>query len=120
MSSDLGSVTLRRDGGNYAYRVRDTEYRMSKAALNMLAACYEEQFAAAADGLQRAKVYVFNPGYVVTNLTGEAGVEMRKQTGAGDPRESARVLAEVTEGKRDEDQAKGMVNANSSASWFPW
>lgn len=119
VSSDLGSVSLRRDINNYAYRVTDSEYRMSKSALNMLAACYEEEFTRE-EGLQKAKVFVFNPGYVVTNLSGEEGVEMRKKTGAGDPRESARVLVETAEGKRDEDQKHGMVNANSSATWFPW
>lgn len=119
VSSDLGSVTLRRDPQNYAYRVQDTEYRCSKAALNMAAACYEEEFSRD-DELKGVKVYVFNPGYVVTNLTGEESVEMRKNTGAGDPRESARVMVETAEGKRDEDQRQGMVSANSSATWFPW
>lgn len=118
VSSDLGSVTLRRDTTYQHYRVPATPYRMSKAALDMLAACNEEEFSRT-EGCEKIKVYVFNPGYTVTNLsgTGEKGIEERKRFGAGRAEDSGVALADICMGKRDEDQKNGMVNKEG---WFPW
>ena len=54
------------------------------------------------------KFWAFNPGYVVTNLsgTGEAGIQERINNGAGDARISARGLVEIVNGKRDGDVGK--------------
>lgn len=91
---------------------------MSKAALDMLAACNEEEFGRT-DRLEHVKVYVFNPGYTVSNLsgTGSEGVEFRKKTGAGPPEDSAKALVDICNGRRDADAAKGMVNKEG---WAPW
>jgi short-subunit dehydrogenase len=84
----------------------------------LLAACNEEEFDRT-EGLKHVKVYVFNPGYTVSNLsgTGEKGVEERKQRGAGRPEDSAIALVNTATGRRDQDQERGMVNKEG---WFPW
>ncbi|KAF2098958.1 NAD(P)-binding protein [Rhizodiscina lignyota] len=116
VSSDLGSVTLRRDPSYQHYKVPSTPYRMSKASLDMLAACNEEEFART-KGAERIKVYVFNPGYTVSNLSGPEGVEIRKSRGAASPEDSGVALVDISMGKRDADQEKGMINKKG---WYPW
>lgn len=73
---------------------------MSKAALNMLAACHHVQY-----GPQGIKVWTYCPGYVVTNLsgTGEQGRQERIANGAGSAVDSAKGIEELVLGKRDED-----------------
>lgn len=74
MSSDLRSITNRSDTSIWYYKVPGVAYRMSKAALNMLAVCNYAELKGKRKGV---KVWAFNPGYVVTNLSGEKGVEER-------------------------------------------
>jgi NAD(P)-dependent dehydrogenase (short-subunit alcohol dehydrogenase family) len=87
---------------------------MRKAALNMLAACHKVNFAE-----WGCKVCAFNPGFCVTNLTGEAGRAMRIQYGARDPRDAADALVKVVTGKRDADIEKsGIVDLDGAV--LPW
>ncbi|KAF3070577.1 3-keto-steroid reductase [Daldinia childiae] len=114
VSSEQGSVTTRLDP-EYEYRnIRGDPYRMSKAALNMLAACHRFNFAE-----WGCKVLAFNPGWCVSNLTGEKGREMRLKGGARDPKEPATALADIVLGKRDADIEKnGMVHLDGGI--LPW
>ncbi|KAI1652002.1 putative short chain dehydrogenase/reductase [Daldinia loculata] len=114
VSSEQGSVTSRLDP-EYEYRnIRGDSYRMSKAALNMLAACHRFNFAE-----WGCKVLAFNPGWCVSNLTGEKGREMRLKGGARDPKEPAAALADIVLGKRDADIEKnGMVDLDGGI--LPW
>ncbi|XDG03645.1 hypothetical protein ABKA04_003260 [Annulohypoxylon sp. FPYF3050] len=114
VSSEQGSVTKRLDP-DFEYRaIRGEPYRMSKAALNMLAACHRYNYAE-----WGCKVLAFNPGWCVTNLTGEAGREMRLKGGARDPKEPALALLGIVQGKRDEDIGKnGMVDIDGGV--LPW
>lgn len=114
VSSEQGSVTSRLDP-EYEYRnIRGDSYRMSKAALNMLAACHRFNFAE-----WGCKVLAFNPGWCVSNLTGEKGREMRLKGGARDPKEPAAALADIVLGKRDADIEKnGMVDLDGGV--LPW
>ncbi len=48
-----------------------------------------------------AKVWAFCPGYVVTNLTGEADRQNRIDKGAESSETSAAGIVEIVEGKRD-------------------
>ncbi|KAI0095605.1 putative short chain dehydrogenase/reductase [Daldinia grandis] len=114
VSSEQGSVTSRLDP-EYEYRnIRGDSYRMSKAALNMLAACHRFNFAE-----WGCKVLAFNPGWCVTNLTGEKGREMRLKGGARDPKEPAAALVDIVLGKRDADIEKnGMVDLDGGV--LPW
>ncbi|KAH8804537.1 putative short chain dehydrogenase/reductase [Xylogone sp. PMI_703] len=114
VSSEQGSITLRLDPTFKYYQLRGDHYRMSKAALNMLAACHRFGFAE-----WGCKVCAFNPGYMVTNLTGEAGRAMRSKTGARDPKVAAIALVDVITGKRDDDVEKsGIVDLDGGV--LPW
>ncbi|KAI1410996.1 putative short chain dehydrogenase/reductase [Hypoxylon sp. FL1857] len=114
VSSEQGSITSRLDP-NFVYRqIRGEPYRMSKAALNMLAACHRYNYSE-----WGWKVLAFNPGWCVTNLTGEKGREMRIRGGARDPKEPANALVDIIQGKRDADIEKNaMVDVDGGV--IPW
>lgn len=114
VSSDQGSITRRLDPTYQWYKIRGDNYRMSKAALNMLAACHKYNFAE-----WSCKVCAFNPGFCVTNLTGEAGRARRIEHGARDAGDAANALVEVVTGKRDADVEKsGIVDLDGEV--LPW
>ncbi|KAI1749094.1 putative short chain dehydrogenase/reductase [Xylaria castorea] len=114
VSSEQGSVTQRLDPEYQFRQIRGDHYRMSKAALNMLAACHRYNFAE-----WGCKVLAFNPGWCISNLTGEKGREMRMKLGARDPRDPAIALVDVVLGKRDADIEKnGMVDLDGGVT--PW
>lgn len=96
VSSGLGSIALRLDDSFPYSKLPATAYRVSKAALNMLAACHTVEFRE-----WGCKVWAFDPGYVVTNLTGEADRERRKALGAESSEVSARELLRIVTGERD-------------------
>ncbi|KAH8769910.1 hypothetical protein F5883DRAFT_643244 [Diaporthe sp. PMI_573] len=73
-------ITLRNDPEHRFYGIDGEACRTSKAALNMGASC--QRFRNAADGI---KVVAFNPGWCLSNLTGEQGREWRIKGGARDP-----------------------------------
>ncbi|EEA25013.1 hypothetical protein TMatcc_008116 [Talaromyces marneffei ATCC 18224] len=113
VSSEMGSITTRLDPTFKFDKLRGESYRMSKAALNMLAACHRRNYE------DWCKVAAFNPGWCVSNLSGPQGYEMRKKGGARDPKEPALELANVVLGKRDEDIAKnGMLDIDGGI--LPW
>lgn len=114
VSSSQGSV-YERLNPEYEHRnIRGDHYRMSKAALNMLSACHRHNYAD-----WGCRVLAFNPGWCVSNLTGEKGREMRKKLGARDPRDPAVALVDVVLGKRDADIEKnGMVDLDGGVR--PW
>ncbi|TRX91892.1 hypothetical protein FHL15_007211 [Xylaria flabelliformis] len=114
VSSEQGSVTSRLDAEYKFRQIRGDHYRMSKAALNMLAACHRHNFAE-----WGCKVLAFNPGWCVSNLTGEKGREMRVKGGARDPKDPAIALVDIVLGKRDADIEKnGMVDLDGGL--LPW
>jgi NAD(P)-dependent dehydrogenase (short-subunit alcohol dehydrogenase family) len=114
VSSEQGSMTLRLDPEYKFKQTRGDTYRMSKAALNMLAACQKFNYAELG-----WKICAFNPGFCVTNLTGEKGREMRIQHGARPARDAADALVEIVLGKRDDDVAKsGIVDLDGGMQ--PW
>ncbi len=101
VSSDLGSIEMRGNESLKYYKIPAVSYRMSKAALNMLAMCHHVEYKD-----KGVKVFAFNPGFVVTNLTGEADRQNRIRNGAGDPADSARALLNIVNGGRDNDAGK--------------
>lgn len=114
VSSGQGSITRRLDPTAAHRHVRGDTYRMSKSAMNMLAACHRYNFAE-----WGCKVLAFNPGFCVSNLTGEEGREMRIRLGARDPKDPAVALVDVVLGKRDDDIEKnGMVDLDGGV--LPW
>ncbi|KAI1371164.1 putative short chain dehydrogenase/reductase [Hypoxylon crocopeplum] len=116
VSSEQGSITQRLDPKiDIKHRaLRGEPYRMSKAAINMLAACHRHNYSE-----WGCKVLAFNPGWCVSNLTGEKGREMRMKAGARDPKEPAQTLTSIIQGKRDADIEKnGMVDVDAGV--LPW
>ncbi|RYP57239.1 hypothetical protein DL770_010709 [Monosporascus sp. CRB-9-2] len=114
VSSEQGSMALRLDPDYTFKHIRGDTYRMSKAAMNMMAACHKYNYAELG-----WKVCAFNPGFCVTNLTGPKGREMRIQAGARPARDAADALVEVVQGKRDGDVAKsGIVDLDGGVQ--PW
>lgn len=114
VSSKQGSITERLGSDNRNREIRGDSYRVSKAALNMLAACHRCNFAE-----WNCKVLAFNPGWCITNLTGEKGREMRTKMGARDAKEPALGLVDIVLGKRDADIAKnGMIDTDGGV--LPW
>lgn len=114
VSSGQGSVTMRLDPQYPHRQVRGDTYRMSKSAVNMLAACHRYNFAE-----WGCKVLSFDPGFCVSNLTGAKGREMRIKMGARDPKDPAVALVDIVLGKRDEEIGKnGMLNLDGGV--LPW
>ena len=114
VSSDQGSISNRLDPAYKYYKARGDHYRMSKSALNMLSACHRVNYAEFG-----FKVCAFNPGFCVTNLTGERGRMMRIEHGARDARDAAVALVGVVIGKRDADIEKsGIVDLDGGV--IPW
>ncbi|KAI0968621.1 putative short chain dehydrogenase/reductase [Xylaria arbuscula] len=114
VSSEQGSVTKRLEAEYKFVAIRGDHYRMSKSALNMLAACHRYNYAD-----WGCKVLAFNPGWCVSNLTGEEGRERRIKMGARDPKDPAVALVDIVLGKRDADIEKnGMVDLDGGL--LPW
>ncbi|KAK6374592.1 hypothetical protein LTR64_002703 [Lithohypha guttulata] len=76
-------------------------YSVSKAALNMLALNEKIDY-----GAQGLKVFVFCPGFVVSNIRGSSKEERSGGGMAGDPDVSAMMLLDMIEERRDEDIGK--------------
>jgi len=114
VSSSQGSIATRLDPTSKTYPYPGYTYRMSKSAMNMLAMCHRVNFAA-----WGCKVCAFNPGFCVTNLTGEAGRAQRIASGARDAKEAADALVRVVVGERDADFEKsGMLDVDGGI--VPW
>lgn len=114
VSSDRGSITNCLDKTSKYYKKGGDAYMISKAALNMVAASQRVEYEDFG-----VKVCPFNPGWCVTNLTGEAGRKMREQHGAMDPRVPAKALVDVAEGRREGAWTfSGMVDVNGG--FQPW
>ncbi|KAI1410227.1 putative short chain dehydrogenase/reductase [Hypoxylon sp. FL1857] len=114
VSSDQGSISLRLDMSYKSVHVRGDTYRMSKAALNMLAACTKYNTAE-----WGCKVCAYNPGFCVTNLTGKEGRAMRIKMGARPAKDGADALVDTILGNRDADIEKsGIISLDGGIT--PW
>lgn len=109
VSSSLGSVTWRSDPGHINYAIPYTEYRMSKAALNMLTSCQSYELAE-----HDVKVFAFDPGYTVTELDGP--VEERRQQGAWEADVPGKSCAKIVAGERDHEVGQ-MVAVDGTVPW---
>lgn len=109
LSSRLSSISLRLQPDQGSYNTQVVPYRISKAALNMWAACIAKE-----GKEQGIRVWVVDPGFVATNLGGNK--EALKQRGAGSSEVSAQTILSVIEGKRDADIEKLMHKDGV----YPW
>ncbi len=71
VTSGGGSIGLRLDRSHPTAALKATPYRISKAAMNMVAAC--QWFDLAEEGF---KVFIYGPGYTESNLSSLNKVEM--------------------------------------------
>ncbi|KAL7908719.1 hypothetical protein GGI35DRAFT_409747 [Trichoderma velutinum] len=110
VSSGLGSIATRLNSKAPYYSVPAVEYRMSKSALNMLAACDAWELKD-----YGVKVFAFDPEFVATELTSTP--EERRKNGALEPSVSGESCRDLIQGKRDADTSK-FVSING-AEW-PW
>ncbi|TLD28460.1 hypothetical protein PspLS_03906 [Pyricularia sp. CBS 133598] len=101
VTSSMGSITHASSPDSPYYNPAGTEYKVSKAALNMLMAMYGARLRA--DG---AGVLVFgaDPGLCATNLTRDAD-SLRKR-GAAEPSDGGERIAVVVRGEKDADAGK--------------
>ncbi|KAK6086319.1 short-chain dehydrogenase [Seiridium cupressi] len=114
VSSDQGSITRKLDPTNPFASLPGNHYRASKSALNMMAACQRYSYKE-----WGCRVCAFNPGFCVTNLTGEKGRQMRIENGARPASDAADALVDVILGKRNVDFEKnGMIDLDGEV--LPW
>ncbi|KAE9362963.1 putative short chain dehydrogenase/reductase [Stipitochalara longipes BDJ] len=104
VSSGVGSMA-RSSNPNLPYYKggppNGNSYRVSKAALNMLA--LQESIENEDKGL---KVFAVCPGFVRSNLRGKSKMEISGGGGAGDPKVSGEILLGIVKGERDADAGK--------------
>lgn len=107
VSSASGSITRRLDASSPSYKMPGIlQYRMSKAALNMVSA---DQWAMLGPTV---KVFAWCPGFVVSNFSSMNTLER----GAKAANEAVRPAIDILEGRRDEDAGKFL----SASDVIPW
>ncbi|RYP61537.1 hypothetical protein DL771_010098 [Monosporascus sp. 5C6A] len=111
MTCDMGSITHRSDPSSKTYPITAPEYRISKAGLNMMAAC--QSFDLQGSGV---KVCVYNTGYTATDLAG-LDPDMKRAHGAREVREVAEAFVRVVEGHRDEDFGQMLDTLEGTVPW---
>lgn len=101
VSSGLGSLGMASDFNHPMSQSSWLPYRMSKAALDMLA--IQEHRVKSKEGI---KVFAMCPGLVKSNLRGTEENQINAGGRAGDPDVSGRTMLSLVEGKRDADVGK--------------
>lgn len=101
VSSRAGSISHRSNKDSVVYNSAVTEYRTSKAALNMLSACQGWEY-----GKLGIKTFVYCPGFTVSNLTDFATADR----GAQPVSEGARPIVDIIEGKRDDEVGSFLID----------
>ncbi|PNH45656.1 hypothetical protein VD0004_g2287 [Verticillium dahliae] len=114
VSSSLGSIALWMDKSIREYHVTGEVYRMSKAALNMLTASMAYQYRT---WEHPAKLWAFEPGYVVTNLAGEGDRQNKIINGGESAETSAQGILEMVRGDRDGETDRFVAK---QAKVHPW
>ncbi|KAJ5635926.1 uncharacterized protein N7484_009239 [Penicillium longicatenatum] len=110
ISSALGSLALASDpNSEHSIPVWD-EYRMSKAALNMMTVQMHKRL----EG--KVRVFAFCPGLVRSMLRGVSEEAVSAQGHAGDPMESGKAIFEIILGRRNDDVGKFL----HKDGFYPW
>jgi len=107
VTSGAGSIKMRLDASGMAYNIKAVEYRASKAALNMITACQVVEY-----GGPRFKVFLFCPGFTVSNL----GPHNKAENGAKPTSEGAAPMVGILKGERDEEHG-GFLHEKGQ---YPW
>jgi NAD(P)-dependent dehydrogenase (short-subunit alcohol dehydrogenase family) len=98
VSSSIGSITHASNPDSPYYRAGGEQYRMSKAALNMLMNQYHVRLAG-----EGFKVFGADPGLVITNLS---NMEDQRKRGGVEGHVGGERIATVVRGDRDQDAGK--------------
>ena len=106
-------MTLKLDPTSKWSYLRGDPYRMSKAAMNMLAACHKVNFEE-----WGCKVYAYDPGFCLTNLTGEEGMKMRVKLGARPATDPADGLVDIIANDKPSIGMEGMLEVDGGK--HPW
>ncbi|KAF3009678.1 hypothetical protein E8E13_008360 [Curvularia kusanoi] len=121
VSSGAGSIGRRLTPASPMYKIQAEPYRASKVAMNMLTAClyveyglnYGVEGEEAKEGEERrVKVFAYDPGFTISNLSKANTVE----NGARSAEETVRSLVEVVEGRRDGEVGRFLHNTGE----YPW
>ena len=108
VTSGAGSIGLRFDRAHRSALMKEVPYRVSKAAMNMVAACQWHEL-----GAEGFKIFIYGPGFTESNLSEHNKVEIgAKPTSAG-----AAPIVAMLNGERDEDDGKLVEYGQES---FPW
>lgn len=99
VSSSTGSITHAADPKSPYYNPNGTEYRTSKAAINMLMVMYWARLKT-----EGFKVLGADPGLCATNFTGDP--ESLRRRNAAEPSDGGRRVAVVIKGEKDADVGK--------------
>ena len=111
IGSTLGSLACSADRNRFDYDIPALAYRMSKAALNMLALQDSKEM-----GKHGVKVFSVCPGLVKSNLRGRAEAEISAGGKAIDPETSGKTILRIIEGGRDADVGK-FVDMDGVVPW---
>lgn len=107
-TSGAGSIALRFDRSHPIATLKVNAYRISKAAMNMVAACQWYDW-----GEEGFKIFIYGPGFTESNLS-----ELNKvEKGAKPVSEGAAPMVAMLDGERDEDSGKFI---NYGCDSFPW
>ena len=99
LSSSMGSITHAADPASPYYNPQGTEYRTSKAAVNMMMVMYTARLKS-----EGFLVFGADPGLCATNFTGNA--DALRQRGAAEPWQGGERVAAVIKGEKDADVGK--------------
>ncbi len=97
VSSGGGSIAMRLDPTNFGYKLKAVPYRVSKSAMNMVAACQVVEY-----GDLGFKVFVFCPGFTASGL----GPHNKVELGAKPTSEGAAPIVKILNGERDAEYGK--------------
>ncbi|KAF6823571.1 short chain dehydrogenase [Colletotrichum musicola] len=99
VTSSMGSITHATDPASPYYTPHGTEYRASKAALNMLMGMYVARLKP-----EGFLVFGADPGLCATEFTGDAA--SLRNRGAAEPSDGGARVAAVVKGEKDNDSGK--------------
>jgi NAD(P)-dependent dehydrogenase (short-subunit alcohol dehydrogenase family) len=114
VSSSMGSLAGASDRESPLYRPVATEYRVSKAGLNMLMVQYAHILSLEEGPGPGFKVFAADPGLNATNLTGDA--DSLRARGAVEPHVGGGIIAATVKGERDADAGR-MVGIYGVSPW---
>ena len=100
VTSSLGSLAYTSDKTSRHYGPYANELRVSKAALNMVMVGYANH-----PKLAKIKVLGADPGFLATNLMGDA--DALRKMGATEPDIGGQAVASIVKGEKDADIGKG-------------